>query len=370
MSHGKDLIVGGHQAPAGTWPDIVALPFEGSSDSVYCTGTLIAPTVVLTAGHCVIEPPPPGNVLIGADSLAQPAAGELIDIAAIHEYPDSQNTEDLAVLILASPSTHAPRMIATGWAAADILDGATVTIAGYGALDRDATMYVDELQEASTVVTDRGCSTSSGCLKSAQPDGELGAGGMGTDTCPGDSGGPLYLGTSYGTFLAGVTSRGYENAKYECTEGGIYVRPGKVADWIDMVVGEKLPRPPGPSAPDLVVGRVEGVTMIVANDPSADAHRFSIATQPANGKAHVDGHGNVVACANGAGDDAVVVAVADAGNKERVAYATIKIHADAATDDCSIDDGAGCCSSSGGSSSIALAIAIVARFAFRRRRSR
>ena len=38
------------------------------------------------------------------------------------------------------------------------------------------------------------------------PDGELGAGGMGIDTCPGDSGGPLYLPTDFGTFLAGVTS--------------------------------------------------------------------------------------------------------------------------------------------------------------------
>src|SRR5512138_3522047 len=45
---GPAPIVGGSEVPAGKWPDAVAvLGAQGS-----CTGTLIAPTVVLTAGHC------------------------------------------------------------------------------------------------------------------------------------------------------------------------------------------------------------------------------------------------------------------------------------------------------------------------------
>ena len=50
-------------------------------------------------------------------------------------------------------------------------------------------MYVDELQEATTVITDADCSrTDLGCNIAAYPNGELGAGGMGVDSCPGDSG--------------------------------------------------------------------------------------------------------------------------------------------------------------------------------------
>src|SRR5688500_1012701 len=40
-------VIGGTAVPAGKWPDAVAVLGQGS-----CTGTLIAPDVVLTAGHC------------------------------------------------------------------------------------------------------------------------------------------------------------------------------------------------------------------------------------------------------------------------------------------------------------------------------
>ena len=115
------------------------------------------------------------------------------------------------MLTLLQPSSIPPRPIATGWARLDIVDGASVQLVGYGAVDRDANQYVAALQEATSTLTDADCSSSSGCNAGARPAGELGAGGMGIDTCPGDSGGPLYLLTPYGDFLAGVTSRGYDN---------------------------------------------------------------------------------------------------------------------------------------------------------------
>src|SRR5260370_33086108 len=76
-----------------------------------------------------------------------------------------------------------------------------------------------------------------GCHVSVKPGGELGAGGMGIDTCPGDSGGPLYLLTDYGSLLAGVTSRSYDNASVACGEGGIYERPDKIVEWIERAAG-------------------------------------------------------------------------------------------------------------------------------------
>ncbi len=48
-------VIGGSNAPAGKWPDVVAILFpdgSGGADTQECTGTLVAPTVALTAGHC------------------------------------------------------------------------------------------------------------------------------------------------------------------------------------------------------------------------------------------------------------------------------------------------------------------------------
>lgn len=61
-------VIGGENAMAGKWPDVAAILFPVlGGDEPLCTGTLVAPTVVLTAGHCydALDPPFPDNVLIG-----------------------------------------------------------------------------------------------------------------------------------------------------------------------------------------------------------------------------------------------------------------------------------------------------------------
>ena len=56
--------------------------------------------------------------------------------------------------------------------------------------------------------------------------------------CPGDSGGPMYLLTAYGEFLAGITSRGYT-----CGKGGFYAVPQGGLCWLNGASGLDL-RPP------------------------------------------------------------------------------------------------------------------------------
>src|SRR6185369_14964998 len=125
--------------------------------------------------------------------------------------------------VLARASSRKPRPVVDGWARLNLVNGAAVELVGYGAINATGDHFIDELQEASSTITDVDCTTSAGCNPGAQPAGELGAGGMGIDTCPGDSGGPLYLMTRYGPVLAGVTSRSYDNPPVPCSGGGIYV---------------------------------------------------------------------------------------------------------------------------------------------------
>src|ERR1700689_3606113 len=56
-------VIGGSDAPQGMWPATAAILYGSASDpgpansdplhSFECSGVLVAPTVVLTAGHCV-----------------------------------------------------------------------------------------------------------------------------------------------------------------------------------------------------------------------------------------------------------------------------------------------------------------------------
>jgi secreted trypsin-like serine protease len=389
-------VIGGSNAPQGMWPATAAILYGSASDpsaanddplhSFECTGVLVAPTVVLTAGHCV-----PGvlgsdegyigdltGVLIGAASLSDPSAGELIAAqnSDISEYPNSQTSIDIGIIKLETPSTLTPAPIADGWAKFDIVNGANVEFVGFGSIDKNGNTYIAQEQQAQSTITDYDCSMSSGCNAAAMPDGELGAGGSGVDTCPGDSGGGMYLLTSYGTFVAGITSRGYANDTFACSQGGIYERPDKIVGYIEMMTGATLAHGPMPSAPAIsaVTGGL-GTTTVDTNDPKANEHHFQVTTPPANGKLAVDETGDVRFCAGQAtGSDSATISITDANDQTRTLPVTIAIDvtAGAGSGACDVDafPSAGCCDVGGSpSGSLVLALGVAAVLVRRRARS-
>ena len=369
-------VIGGMNADAGKWPDTGAVLYKQTdgTDMQMCTGVLIAPTVVLTAGHCDPSLDPSigmlDNLLLGTTSLARPQDGETVPVKTVIQYPNSQSSIDVTVLILQQPATTKPRAVATGWAKLDIQNGAPVEFVGYGSIDQNGNTYIDNLQQAQSTITDYNCTTSSGCNTAARPDGELGAGGMGIDTCPGDSGGPMYLLASYGTFVAGITSRGYDNSQFACGGGGIYGRPDKIVPWIEQMTGVTVTHGPEPTAePIAAIKGGAGETTIDANDPKSEKHTFAITTQPAMGKAAVNASGRVRVCtdATATGSDSVTVTVTDSTNTMRAVPLTIPVTATAGTAPASCDpnafseDGGGCCETGGGGAgSIPLALGVLA----------
>ena len=387
-------VIGGSDAPQGMWPATAAILYGSASnpgsansdpqDSFECTGVLVAPNVVLTAGHCV-----PGvddgegyigdltGVLIGAASLADPSAGQLIvatnsDISA---YPNSMTTIDIGIIKLETASTLTPAPIADGWAKFDIVNGAKVEFVGYGAVNSSGSMYIPQEQEAQSTITDYDCSMSSGCRPGAMPDGELGAGGSGIDTCPGDSGGAMYLLTSYGTFVAGITSRGYDTNTLDCSQGGIYARPDKIVAYIEQQTGATLAHGPMPSAPAITaVQNALGTTTIDSNDPKTDEHHYAITAGPTNGTAAVSEAGDVRFCASATtGSDALTVSVTDANDATRSVPVTIAIDVSSGTSSgtCDVNEfpSAGCCDAGGAPSGAAALAVVVGAVLVRRRRS-
>jgi len=357
-------VVGGSDAPAGKCPDVVGVIFDyGNFESLDCTGTLIAPDLVITAGHCndsVLV-----KVVIGSISRSNYADAEVLDVAERIEYPNSGSSFDVTVLRLATPSTREPRTIATGWARFDIANGSNVALVGFGAVDAQGKQSVDALQEAMTTITDHDCSLSAGCNSGARPAGELGAGGNGIDTCFGDSGGPAYLVTDYGTFLAGVTSRGYLDSSLPCSQGGIYARPDAIVEWIESMTGATLPRGPVPSADLLIAPGGTGRVRIEPNDPHADAtHTFSVVTQGDHGTAEIAADGTITYRATEAdylGTDAITVEVADADDPTRALAFQVDVEV-------TEDTGGGCCSTQRGTPAGATALVLLVGLALLRRR--
>ncbi|HEY4240555.1 MAG TPA: serine protease [Kofleriaceae bacterium] len=222
-------VVGGHPVDPGQYPDtaLVVAP------QALCSGTLIAPDVVLTAGHC-IETNPTFVRLNATDYESPTDDTEDIDIVSATAYPDWQDSYDVGVLVLAQKAKTTPRKLAPACAISKgLVDDAHLDVVGFGLTTKSGTGDNTLLNVGTMTVTDATCANTPDCQPSVAPDGEFVAGGMGVDACFGDSGGPVFLSTPAGDTLLGVVSRGLAEAADPCGDGGVFVRADKVISWIE-----------------------------------------------------------------------------------------------------------------------------------------
>ena len=235
-------VVGGSNASPGEYPAVAQITF---GKGFLCTGTLIAPDTVLSAGHCssitgaagvaspAAYPPQLVDVRIGNDRYG--TGGELVPVSKVTLQPNYFLTQgyDISLLKLSRNSTKTPVKV-SGTSETSLWSAGTLeTIVGWGATEEGGDLP-DVLQEAQVPVTtyqdcndayDGGIDEKT-MICAGYPQG-------GVDTCQGDSGGPMFGHTSTGALrVVGTTSFGTGCARPGIP--GVYARVGDsvLREWI------------------------------------------------------------------------------------------------------------------------------------------
>lgn len=229
-------IFGGVRVDPGEFPDCVAV---GSPFSFCCTGTLIGPNVVVTAGHCHAGGCA-SRVFIGDNSNGP---GRTIAVKKSIRHPDFNPATlagDLTLLILEEDADGVtPRKIASKQ---DVDEAHGLRLVGFGLTE---ILPFGTKSKVDVAIASNSCDTPPAQSKfGCNANREIVAGGNGFDSCNGDSGGPAYVFKGSELLLAGATSRATANSINNCGDGGIYVRVDTFVDWIRQTAetnGGRLP---------------------------------------------------------------------------------------------------------------------------------
>jgi hypothetical protein len=256
----SEKVVGGAAASDGEFPFAAFLAWDIGADYwTVCTGSVVSPTVIMTAAHCVtddqgqpVEPQKLG-VVTGRTYLGTKEEGQVSAVSEVRIEPGwrvGHAANDVATLVLSAPVA-APAVRLAGFTDLATLGvGAKVQTLGWGMTSDGQSALQEQLM---TAPVDLQSETT--CWRASRwyrPGSMLctDVPGHGVGACHGDSGGPLVTQTAIGEWveigIADFLSTG------SCLDGPAYYQSAAAAaGWVLPQLGQ------APEAPPIVAPPVE-----------------------------------------------------------------------------------------------------------------
>jgi len=231
-------IVNGTDAPACKWKWQVGLYSRGSSRP-FCGGTLISPSWVVTAKHCVS-----GSIdVLGGDIL--PGRGQRRSSKRVVRRAEA----DLALIELSSPFDLNDCLNVPTLPQNAVAPGQACWITGWGQIRNNGPSPTTLQQAETRVISESECRRGGARLESGDV---CLLSGDSRSACRGDSGGPLVCQIGGQWILYGATSRGTGAPSPPCSDINIYAGVYDAMSWISSYVPvgpTPTPTPPTPNPP-------------------------------------------------------------------------------------------------------------------------
>jgi secreted trypsin-like serine protease len=245
-STAQTSIIGGHPASIAELPSLAYMEGEDAVTPYACTGTVVSPRVILTAGHCV-EDIESGTITDAANLAVATGVADLRQITKANVslvsqalvfpgFNPSKLTGDAGLLILATPTAAPPIALASAPDAGLLAAGTKLTIAGWGLTNPKAKEGSAVLKAGETIVQD-----TAECKRQSRryypfysPTLQLCAIDHPSDKvsgCFGDSGGPAIATRADGTPVqVGIVSTGGPGCNRHLPN--IFTRVDQVTAWV------------------------------------------------------------------------------------------------------------------------------------------
>lgn len=257
-------ILGGLPAVPGTFGMMAFVAYEDpdTGDLSVCSGTVVSPQLVLTAGHCAFstetataDQPAGYAVVTGSPDWTSPArqVSGVTRTILNPSYNAATGDGDAALLVLQTPTTAPAVPLAHASTDASLYTPGTATqIAGWGLTTAET--IPDQLQWGVSIVQSSAycrqqAAAIQGLFDPARQMCAIDAPTFADGTCFGDSGGPLLGQRADGTWIElGITAFGAGN----CDTGiaNFFSRADAVAGWVDSAIQSVNPpsATPGPGS--------------------------------------------------------------------------------------------------------------------------
>jgi len=251
-----EAIIGGTAARTGAFASVALILDLRGQETGQCTGTVVAPSLVLTAGHCAenirtgVPNAASGYRVLTGEVSGMPAERQESTVSAVIVYEGFRrrvDDGDAALLVLSTPTT-APAIGLAGPDTGASRAGSTATMAGWGKTFFAQRRPTEELRWADTVVQgDRWCQSSAPPFYASGEICTIDPPTYATGACSGDSGGPLLAPQGPAGQLVEIGIAVHVYGKCSTRRPSVFTRVDRIAAWVDTWIGAYASPPPPPA---------------------------------------------------------------------------------------------------------------------------